>query len=344
MKVIFSAEQLRHKPAKILSSGALTDSPENPGRAETLLQAAIAAGLTHEVPNDYGSTPLAAIHTARYLTFLENIHTRWLHIPGASTDVLPNVHPDSRDCVYPASAVGQVGYHVFDGAAPITADTWDSARWSAYSAVCAAQEVLAGATSCYALARPPGHHATRDLAGGFCYLNNSAIAAQVLRGQHDRIAILDVDVHHGNGTQSVFYDRDDVLTVSIHADPVRFYPFFWGSADEQGTAGGTGFNLNLPLARGTADADYLVTLDQALAKIADFDPGAIVVALGLDAFVGDPFAGLALTTEGFGRVAERVASLQLPTVLVQEGGYPCEQLGDNLAAFLEAFSSKSVAT
>lgn len=341
MKVVFSAEQLRHAPAQILSSGALVDSPENPGRAETLLQAAIGAGLEHDEPIDYGPAPLAAVHTARYLTFLENIHTRWLRIPGASTDVLPNIHPDSRDVVYPKSAVGQVGYHVFDGAAPITADTWDSARWSAWSAVHAAQEVLQGASSCYALSRPPGHHATTDLAGGFCYLNNSAIAAEVLRGQHERVAILDVDVHHGNGTQSIFYERDDVLTVSLHADPVRFYPFFWGAANETGKGKGAGFNLNLPLERGTADADYLVTLDTALARIIAFNPGAVVVALGLDAFVGDPFAGLALTCEGFGRVAERIQSLHLPTVLVQEGGYPCEQLGDNLAAFLAPFNARN---
>ena len=337
MKVIFSTEQLRHNPEKILSSGALVDSPENPGRAETLLQSAIASGLELAAPEDCGLEPLAAVHTSNYLTFLENIHTRWLRIPGASKDVLPNVHPESRDCLYPASAVGQVGFHVFDGAAPITADTWNSALWSAYSAVQAAREVMRGAHACYALTRPPGHHATREMAGGFCYLNNSAIAAQELRSKYERVAVLDVDVHHGNGTQSIFYDRDDVLTISLHADPVRFYPFFWGGADECGEAAGEGFNLNLPLARGTADTEYLLALDSALARIGRFDPGAMVVALGLDAFIGDPFAGLALSTEGFGLVAQRIHALGLPAVLIQEGGYPCEHLGDNLRAFLAPF-------
>jgi len=337
MKVIFSTEQLRHNPEKILSSGALVDSPESPGRAKTLLQSAIASGLELAAPEDCGLEPVAAVHTSKYLTFLENIHTRWLRIPGASKDVLPNVHPESRDCLYPASAVGQVGFHVFDGAAPITADTWNSALWSAYSAVQAAREVMRGAHSCYALTRPPGHHATREMAGGFCYLNNSAIAAQELRSKYERVAVLDIDVHHGNGTQSIFYDRDDVLTISLHADPVRFYPFFWGGADECGEAAGEGFNLNLPLARGTADTEYLLALDSALARIGKFDPGALVVALGLDAFIGDPFAGLALSTEGFGLVAQRIHALGLPTVLVQEGGYPCEQLGDNLRAFLAPF-------
>lgn len=338
MKVIFSSEQLRHSPAEVLSSGALIENPEIPGRAETLLQAAIAAGLELDSPKDYGLAPLAAVHDTRYLNFLENIHARWVRIPGASTDVRPNVHPDSRDCHYPASAVGQVGFHVFDGAAPITADTWDSARWSANAAVHAATEVLQGARSCYALARPPGHHATKDLAGGFCYLNNSAIAATVLRGHYERVAILDVDVHHGNGTQSIFYDRSDVYTISLHADPVRFYPFFWGGANECGVAAGEGCNLNLPLARGTADADYLVALEEAIMKIDKFGPGALVIALGLDASEKDPFAGLALTTAGFHNIAKRIAALGLPTVLVQEGGYPSELLGDNLAAFLEPFA------
>jgi acetoin utilization deacetylase AcuC-like enzyme len=335
MKVVFSDQQLRHRPAQILASGALEQNLESPARAQVLLEAAIRAGLERDTPQDYGMKPIAAVHTPRYLAFLENIWTRWQRIPEASPEVMPNVHPDTRDCVYPKSAVGQVGYHVFDGACPITADTWDSARWSAWSAVHAAHEVLQGAPACYALARPPGHHAGKDLAGGFCYLSNSAIAAEVLRGVHRHVAVLDVDVHHGNGTQNVFYDRDDVLTVSIHADPVRFYPFFWGAADEYGVGRGEGFNLNLPLPRGTGDADYLDTLDKALARIDQFVPDAIVVALGLDAAFGDPYGGFDITTDGFGRIAERIAALGRPTVLVQEGGYPNDTLGDNLVAFLQ---------
>lgn len=338
MKVVFSELQLRHRPARIMSSGKLVDNPELAKRAEVLLQAAINSGLQRETPADYGIAPIAAVHSDRYLHFLQHIHSRWKRIPDASDDVFPNVHPDTRNVVYPASAVGQVGFHVFDGAAPVTADTWDSARWSAWTAVHAARAVLGGAPASYALARPPGHHAARDLAGGFCYLNNSAIAAETLRGRHDRVAILDVDVHHGNGTQSIFYERNDVLTVSIHADPVRFYPFYWGAVDERGTGVGDGFNLNLPLPRGTADDDYLAALNKALSRISAFAPGALVVALGLDAFEGDPFAGLALTTQGFGRVAEKIASLGLPTVLVQEGGYLCDQLGNNLSTVLQAFT------
>ncbi len=337
MKVVFSREQLRHDPAQIVSSGKLVPNPEIPARAERLLAAATASGLALETPADYGPEPLAAVHTARYLAFLEKIFIRWQRIPDASDDVFPNIHPPSRTSLYPASAVGQVGFHVFDGGCPITADTWDSARWSAWTAVHAAYEVLGGAPSCYALARPPGHHAGSDLAGGFCYLNNSAIAAQVLRGDYERVAILDVDVHHGNGTQDIFYERDDVLTVSLHADPVRFYPFFWGSASERGRDAGEGCNLNLPLERGTGGDAYLAALNTAIDAIDAFEAEAVVVALGLDAYIGDPLAGLALTTGDFERVGERIAALALPTVLVQEGGYPSDELGANLAAVLQAF-------
>jgi acetoin utilization deacetylase AcuC-like enzyme len=337
MKVIFSEAQKKHYPENFLSSGAPQPIPEVPERADRLLAAALSAGLARSEPDDFGDAPLATVHTPEYLQFLQHIYTRWQRIPDASKDVMPNVHPARRGVAYPLSAVGQVGYHVYDSACPISADTWDSARWSAMTAVQGAHELLRGDDACYALARPPGHHAARDLAGGFCYLNNSAIGAEVLRSCFARVAILDVDVHHGNGTQEIFYDRPDVLTVSIHADPMRFYPFFWGHAAERGEGAGLGANYNLPLPRGTKDDGYLQALDRALARIHAFSPGALVVALGLDAFEGDQFQGLAVTTEGFGRIAERIAALQLPTLLVQEGGYLSDELGANLASFLQGF-------
>ena len=338
MKVIFSDTQKKHHPRHYLSSGAPTANPEVPERADRLLAAAVLSGLELEAPEDLGSAPIAAVHTAEYLQFLQNIHVRWSRIPNASEEVTPNVHPDRRDSAYPASAVGQVGWHVYDNSCPIAADTWEGARWSAMSAAHAARELTGGAGACYALARPPGHHASSDLAGGFCYLNNTAIGAEVLRSTFDRVAILDVDVHHGNGTQSIFYSRRDVLTVSIHADPVRFYPFFWGHPNERGVGAGIGSNLNLPLPRGTGDDEYLKVLDKALQRIDAFAPDALVVALGLDAFEGDPYQGFALTTGGFGRIAKKIAAMQLPTLLVQEGGYLCDELGDNLESFLRSFT------
>jgi acetoin utilization deacetylase AcuC-like enzyme len=337
MKVIFCEAQKKHYPKNFLSSGAPQPNPEVPERADRLLAAALSAGLELKPPGDFGDGPIAAVHTPEYIQFLQNIYVRWQRIPEASAEVMPNIHPDARGGAYPLSAVGQVGYHVCDSACPIGAHTWESARWSAMTAVQAAEEILNGDRACFALARPPGHHASRDLAGGFCYLNNSAIGAEVLRSQFLRVAILDVDVHHGNGTQSIFYDRADILTVSLHADPLRFYPFFWGHASERGTGAGLGANYNLPLPRKTDDEHYLEALDRALMRIKAFSPGALVVALGLDAFEGDPFDGFAITTEGFGRISGKIATLGIPTLIVQEGGYLCDALGDNLASFLRAF-------
>ncbi|HEX7063215.1 MAG TPA: histone deacetylase family protein [Woeseiaceae bacterium] len=337
MKVVFAEAQKKHAPAVFISNGAPQPNPEKPERADRLLEAAVLSGLSLEEPADCGLGPIAAVHTPEYLHFLEHIHARWQHIPDASRDVLPNVHPDRRDCGYPASAVGQVGYHMYDGDCPISASTWEAVRWSAATAVHAAREVANGAAACYALSRPPGHHASKDLAGGFCYLNNTAIAAEVLRNRHARVAVLDVDVHHGNGTQNIFYERADVLTVSLHVDPTRFYPFFWGYANERGAGPGMGCNLNVPLPRGTDNDAYLQALDRALLRIRAFAPGALVVALGLDAFAGDPFQGMAITTEGFGTIAASIASLSLPTVIVQEGGYLSDALGYNLESFLRSF-------
>jgi acetoin utilization deacetylase AcuC-like enzyme len=342
MKVVYSAIQKNHYPRHFLVNGVMEPNPEMPDRCDRLLQAAFNAGCTLESPAEYGLEPIRAVHSERYLVFLQRAWERWSRIAGASESVVPNIHPNSRQDFYPASVVAQAGFHMSDLACPLGAESWQSIVWSAWSAVHAARLVTDGETSIYALCRPPGHHAFAEIAGGFCYLNNSAIAAQTLRASHQRVAILDVDLHHGNGTQGIFYHRNDVLTVSLHADPFRFYPFFWGSAEEAGTGDGAGFNYNFPLPRGTGDEAYLGVLDQALDRVAAFNPTALVVALGLDAFAGDPFGGLSISTAGFERIARRIGgSLNLPTVIVQEGGYLCNELGDNLSAFLRGFEQRS---
>jgi acetoin utilization deacetylase AcuC-like enzyme len=323
-----------------LSSGAQKPNPEQPERIERLLAGARVAGCAVERPRHHGLGPVAAVHTPEYLDFLERIYERWQRIDGASAEVIPNIHPIARNGTRPLSAAGQAGYHMADTSCPISAETWDSALWSAWSAVEGAQAVMGGEPSAYALCRPPGHHAFADVAGGFCFINNSAVAAQALRKQAARVAILDVDLHHGNGTQGVFYARPDVLTVSIHADPVRFYPFFWGHADERGEGPGLGYNFNLPLERKSGDDVFLDALQTALRRIRAFAPEALVVALGLDAFEGDPFGGLSVSTRGFARIGEAIAGLGLPTVVVQEGGYLCDELGDNLTSFLTGFGGK----
>ncbi len=341
MKVFYAEEQKRHDPKFFLSSGGRQPNPEQPERVERLLDGARAAGLSVERPADHGLGPISAIHTPEYLDFLKRIYQRWQYIEGASEEVIPNIHPIARGGTYPASAVGQAGYHMADTSCPISAETWDSACWSAWSAVSAADAVMTGESAAYALCRPPGHHAFRDVAGGFCFFNNSAIAAQRLRRSAERVAIIDVDLHHGNGTQGVFYERADVLTVSIHADPVRFYPFFWGHADERGEGLGLGYNFNLPLARKSNDAAYMEALSAALRRVEAFSPDAIVIALGLDAFEKDPFGGLSVSTPGFARIGEAIAGLDLPAVIVQEGGYLCDELGDNLTSFLTGYGSKA---
>ncbi|MER8462534.1 histone deacetylase family protein [Mesorhizobium sp. M1396] len=341
MKAFYAEEQKRHDPKAFLSSGAAQPNPEKPERVERLLAGAKSAGCTIERPRNLGLGPVAAVHTPEYLHFLEHIHARWQRIEGGSAEVIPNIHPIARNGSYPASAVGQAGYHMADTACPISGETWQSALWSAWSAVEAAEAVISGAPAAYALCRPPGHHAFADVAGGFCFINNSAMAAQVLRKRAARVTILDVDLHHGNGTQGIFYSRPDVLTVSLHADPVRFYPFFWGHADERGEGPGLGYNFNLPLPRKSTDAAFLESLEVAFQRIRAFSPDALVVALGLDAFEGDPFGGLSVTTPGFSRIGEAIAKLGLPTVIVQEGGYLCDELGDNLTAFLTGFGGKA---
>ncbi|MDQ2703713.1 MAG: histone deacetylase family protein [Pseudomonadota bacterium] len=339
MKAYFADEQRRHDPKSFLSSGAPKPNPEVPERIERLIAGAKAAGCTIERPKRFGLGPIAAIHTPEYIEFLQRIFERWQRIEGASAEVIPNIHPIARGGSRPDSAVGQAGYHMADTSCPISAETFDSSCWSAWTAVAAAEAVGAGASSAYALCRPPGHHAFADVAGGFCFFNNSAIAAERLRKSTDRVAILDVDLHHGNGTQGVFYRRDDVLTVSIHADPVRFYPFFWGYADERGEGPGLGYNLNLPLPRKTGDDGFLEALSAGIRRIEAFAPDALVVALGLDAFEGDPFGGLSVSTPGFARIGEAIAGLRLPTVIVQEGGYLCDALSANLTSFLTGFAS-----
>ena len=338
MKVFVDQQrQSQHYPSGFLVNGVMQPNPEMPERMEYLLAGLAAGGHDKLAPEDHGMAPLAAVHSPAYLKFLSTVHKRWKRIPDATPEIFPNIHPDRRTASYPLSAVGQAGFHMTDMSCPIGEHTWDAARWSANCAVSAAKAVTAGERMAYALCRPPGHHCFTDLAGGFCYLNNAAIAAQHLRHSHERVAIIDVDLHHGNGTQGIFYERSDVFTLSIHADPARFYPFFWGHAHEVGEGAGHGYNLNVPLARGTGDDGFMTGLGSGLEHVKAFAPGAVVIALGLDAFEGDPFGGLSVSTSGFSEMAKMLAALDFPTVIVQEGGYICDELGDNLRAFLSGF-------
>ncbi|MFK7942390.1 MAG: histone deacetylase family protein [Paracoccaceae bacterium] len=337
LPAFYAPEQEGHDPQSFLVLGQFRAAEEVPERARRLKAGAEAAGLSFQRPQDAGQAPLAAVHTPEYLHFLSHIHRSWSEIPGAAPEVIPNLHLDRTLGGYPKSPVGLANYHQADAACPIGQGTWEAACWSAWTAVAATDAVLNGAPAAYALSRPPGHHAYADLAGGFCFLNNSAIAAQRLRSRHNRVAVLDVDVHHGNGTQGIFYNRRDVLTISLHADPREYYPFMVGYAHERGAGDGLGFNLNVPLPRSTKDASYLLALDHALGVLQAFHPDALVLALGLDAYEGDPLQGMQLSTGCFQAIGSAVAGLGLPTVVVQEGGYVCDGLGENLTSLLGGF-------
>lgn len=337
MKAFFDPRQREHDPKHFLLAGVRRQNHERPARVDGLLEGLAAAGIEAEPPGDAGLGPIAAVHTPEYVAFLQGIHARWREIDGADEEVIPNVHPLHRGDSYPTSAVGQAGFHMADLACPIGARTWHGAYASAQCAVAGARAVLGGERAAYALCRPPSHHASMDVAAGSCFLNNTAIGASLASAAGRRVAIVDVDLHHGNGTQAIFHARGDVLTVSVHADPSSFYPFFQGHAHERGEGAGLGANLNLPLPKGSGDDVFLDALGRGLDRVAAFGADLLVVALGLDAHEGDPYAGLAVTTGGFGRIGAALAAAELPTLLVQEGGYLNPALGRNLAAVLQEF-------
>ena len=339
MKAIFDDRQRRHDPQFRLLDGKIIENPDRPARVDVLLEGVARAGYALTPAQDHGIAPISALHTPRYIDFLRTIHARRSALVGDLPEVVPSRTCPDRSMNYSYDTEALMAFHNADTSCPISAQSWEAIYWSAQTAVTGAKALLSGDKTAYALCRPSGHHAYAELAGGFCFLNNSGIAAEQLRQAGHRPAILDIDVHHGNGTQGIFYDRDDVLTVSLHVDPAQFYPFFAGAACETGQGRGAGFNLNLPLARGQGDADYLATLDRALAHIDAFGASAIVVALGLDAHEGDPFQGLKVTTDGFAEIARAIASLGLPVLNVQEGGYMQPALGDNLASYLGAMGA-----
>jgi acetoin utilization deacetylase AcuC-like enzyme len=343
MITLYDDVQRSHAPESFLVAGRPTPIPETPARIDMLMQGVKAFGCEVRVPPPIGQDVLAMVHTAQYLAFLETLRERWGHVPNASDIPLPNVYAIQRASLAPITVpdavVGQAGYFLGDGACPVTPTTLAAAKASAACAAEAAQLVLSGKRQVYALCRPPGHHAASDLAAGFCFYNNSAIAAEILTRAGKRVAILDIDVHHGNGTEAIFYDRADVLTVSIHVNPSRFYPFFWGYDSERGRGAGEGFNLNLPQERGLELNGYLAALDVALQRIADFGADHLVVAAGLDIAIDDPFKGFAITTEDFKVIGKRIAEMNLPMAIVQEGGYPSPSLGRNLAALLTGLAT-----
>ncbi len=339
MRIFHDANAARHDPTQFFRRGTLIAHPEQPERYTVLRDAVVADGHELVQAADSGLAPILAVHDESYVGFLRDIWERRAEVPGIVDEVLTGHFARPQMHRKPDGMLGLVGYYLADTSTPVRAGTWDAVYGAAQAAIAAADAVH-DAGYAYALCRPPGHHAYADSAGGFCYLNNTSIAAERLRQRlQGRIAILDIDVHHGNGTQGIFYARRDVFTQSIHADPANYFPFYAGYADETGRGEGQGFNRNLPLPQGTDDATWLIALSDALSAIAAYQPAALVVALGLDAAADDPIGCFKITRLGFAEAAQAIARLGVPTVIAQEGGYLCEALPRNLIAFLSAFEA-----
>lgn len=338
----FTSQHARHAPATEFFRGERVPCFESPARAEVVHAELVARGHEMREPTHDSTTLLAQVHSARYLAFLRNAWDDWLALDPANAGVqpFPSVWPvrSLRSDVEPENFVARLGLYSMDNGTPLVAGSWAAAKAGADAAVSAAAVVGPGARSAFCATRPPGHHAGADFMGGYCFLNNAAVAAQAFRaGGCERVAILDVDYHHGNGTQSIFYDRADVLFVSLHGDPRTEYPFFLGHADETGTGAGLGFNLNLPLQAGTGVDAWFAALDTACARITGHRPDALVVSLGLDTYAADPISHFQLQAADFSRLGAQVARLGLPTVFVLEGGYASAELGVNAVNVLDGF-------
>lgn len=307
---------------------------EHPGRADAVLSALQGLGWPTVAPDVWGRGPLERVHDREYLDFLEHAHAAWAEVyPGE--DALPYAIRTTPGGVVPTGLYGRLGHFALDTVTPITAGTWAAASAAVDVAMSAMQHVVDHRTTAFALTRPPGHHACAGRYGGYCYLNQAAAAAQgLVEAGCGRVAVLDVDVHHGNGTQQIFYERADVLFVSVHADPREVYPYFWGHPEERGAGPGEGFNVNLVVPASADGSAYGPALQQALARVAAHGAEALVVSLGLDAYVGDPLADLRLTGADYRELGARLAELDLPTLLVLEGGYDVGALGDNVVAVL----------
>ncbi|MDP3407009.1 histone deacetylase family protein [Bosea sp. (in: a-proteobacteria)] len=346
MRAFYHPDQSLHDPQQYLRYGRVVAPKDLPERTARLLAALERHGITPERPASHGTGPVLEIHDAGFVRFLETAWARWQDLPAErGPEVWPSTFPywsgrpeeAVRPPCRPTGFIGQLGWYLGDMSVPIGEHCWHSTLLSAETAVTAADAVIAGERAVYSLCRPSGHHARTDRATGFCYLNNTAIAAQRLRSKFGKVAILDVDAHHGDGTQQIFYRRDDVLTISVHADPSNYYPFYTGYEDERGNGPGEGFNLNLPLAHGAGGAEMAAAVDQAGEAIKAFGADVVIVALGYDAHKDDPIGVLKLDAADFGTIASKVKGFGLPTLVVQEGGYAIEAIGECLDAFLGGF-------
>ncbi|AUX42345.1 acetylpolyamine aminohydrolase [Sorangium cellulosum] len=343
MFTVYSEEHALHAGGAELSAGVLVPCYDAPSRAEMILARVRSAGLGPVVaPEDHGRGPIERVHSPRFLEFLSTAWEQW-QACGYHEAALPSIWPGRHlRAVEPDNIAGKLGYYCFDASTPLVAGSFRAAYAAAQVALSAAARLASqGARrerAAFALCRPPGHHAASDLYGGYCFLNNAAIAAQALRDVGAaRVAVLDVDYHHGNGTQAIFYDRPDVLFLSLHGDPRTEFPFFLGHADERGAGEGDGYNVNYPLPRGSGFGAWSEALEDACRRIERYAPDALVISLGVDSYKDDPICSFRLESADFTTYGRRIAQLRRPTLFVMEGGYAVEQIGINAVNVLQGF-------
>ena len=345
MLTFYNEQHAQHRGRFEIFRGEMVPCFETPERADVVLAELGRRNLGRIVtPQGVPLHSLERIHTPRYLHFLRHAWSDWLALDpdNAAKDAFPAVWPirGLRDDIEPDNFCAKLGLYSMDSGTPLTAGTWIAAKTGADCAVNAAHALRLGERASFALTRPPGHHAGADFYGGYCFLNNAALAAQhLLDDGASKVAILDLDYHHGNGTQSIFYQRSDVQFISIHADPRNEYPFYLGHADETGAGPGVGYNMNLPLPAGSPTSAWFAALETACLRLASYAPEALVVSLGVDTFVGDPLSHFALQSADFLRIGERLSYLGLPTCFVFEGGYAVKEIGVNVVNVLEGFET-----
>jgi len=336
--IIFHAptHQQHDPPYEGYTAGGLLPALERAARAEEVARVLRARPWAEVVsPADFGLEPILAIHSAKYLEYLRQAWEEWqVHSPVPGIAFIPGTYGMDYTAARSRRGDEQHGFFLLDTTVAISVGTFDAALGSANCALSGAQALLDGERAAFALCRPPGHHAGREVCGGYCFVNNAAVAAHRL-SQEGKTALLDIDYHAGNGTQEIFYARSDVLTVSLHADPAQEYPRYAGYAHETGAGNGLGFHVNLPLPAGTNDAAYLETLEKALGTIRDFGPEYLVISAGMDIYVDDPLGRFEITRQGIQAIGQRLAGLEPSILIVMEGGYHIPSLGENFAALLE---------
>jgi len=339
MLTIYSEDHRLQDGRSELINGELVPCFEMPRRADLVLARVREVGLGPvDAPDHFGIDPVIKVHDFNFVAFLRTAWEQWTTI-GHSHDALPTAWAirGMRDRE-PETIDGKLSYYSFDAGTPITAGTWKAAKSAVDVALTGQKQVAAGARAAFALCRPPGHHAASDYYGGYCFLNNAAVAAQAfIDDGAGKVAILDIDYHHGNGTQNIFYHRGDVFFASIHGHPAQEYPWFLGYEDETGTGEGEGCNANFPLRWGTGFDHWNEALDQACRRIAGWGAETLVVSLGVDTFKDDPISRFKLESPDYLRIGERIAGLGLPTLFVMEGGYAVEAIGVNAVNVLTGF-------